>query len=91
MTTFFPGDKVEFYSEDRGGCWKPGTVDSLLHEGSGSQSIRIRVGPKVCVIRPVDKVRRQYIPKTCKICGHETDKHVGFRNCDEGGAKYKWS
>ena len=65
-----PGDEVEFWSGDQGGCWKPGTVVPLkrvfehVPEGENtrrghSKSLRIQVGEGVWVVRPASKCRRR--------------------------------
>jgi hypothetical protein len=55
MTTFRPGDRIEFWSGDRGGCWKPGVV--VRRHGTGSGNVRIQVGDGVWIVRPAKKCR----------------------------------
>lgn len=50
-----PGERVEFRSGDRGGCWKPATVDRVLH---GGESLRLDVGNGVRIVRPAANCRR---------------------------------
>jgi hypothetical protein len=52
LPPFRPGQAVEFRSSDRGGCWKKGVVEAVMHEnGQSGAAVRIRTGPGVWVIR----------------------------------------
>lgn len=57
---FHAGDRVEFFSCDRGGCWKPGVVRTTPY--SCHSEIEIGVGNGICIRRAARKVRIMDLP-----------------------------
>jgi hypothetical protein len=59
---FRPGQRVEFWSPEFGGRWKPGKVQAVLGQGGNSRrrhhNARIETGPGVWVVRPLILCRR---------------------------------
>lgn len=58
--TFAPGDEIEFLSGD--GRWKPGVIDSLIKENCFENRVRIHVGNKIFIIRPLNRCRKREHP-----------------------------
>lgn len=60
---FKVGGLVEFWSGDRGGCWKPGVVESVKYSRiARTWNVRITVGCGVCVVRPGRRCREMVLP-----------------------------
>lgn len=60
---FKVGALVEFWSGDRGGCWKLGVVESVAyHRIQRIWWVRIAVGFGVWVLRPLGRCREMVLP-----------------------------
>ncbi len=60
MCNLKPGDKIEFWSGYNGGCWRPGIVVGWWCWNTRMNCIyvRIQTGPKVTIVRPIQKIRK---------------------------------
>ncbi len=60
-----PGDEIEFWSGDHGGCWKLGVMTELMRSsGRVQRYIRIKVGSKTFIVRKLDKCRLRQVKIT---------------------------